>query len=317
MLTFGSLFAGIGGFDLGLERAGMKCVWQVEIDPYCRRVLAKHWPDVPKWDDVRTFTGEGFERPDLICGGFPCQDISLAGGRAGLTGERSGLWSEFARIVRLLRPSYVVVENVPGILAPTEPGRQAPIGCVLGELASSGYDAEWQCIPASAFGSTQQRYRVFIVAYPHGQRPLFAYRDATKPGSYKPEDWLPIGAGSDDDADTNGIVSRQGRTGRTAALHEMRAPARTDNAITECVKFRQGSTEDGDEGDERQPSGEPNRRDSPFVGAGWWHSEPPLVRMVYGVPRRLVRPAISGLGNSVVPQVAEWIGRRIMQTVAV
>src|SRR5687767_562507 len=111
-MTFGSLFAGIGGFDLGFERAGMRCEWQVEIDPYCRRVLAKHWPDVRRWDDVRTFPPDGDWGVDVICGGFPCQDISAAGKQAGIEGERSGLWGEYERIIRVLRPRIVVVENV-------------------------------------------------------------------------------------------------------------------------------------------------------------------------------------------------------------
>src|ERR1700678_4087108 len=104
-MTFGSLFCGIGGFDLGLERAGMQCKWQVEIDPYARRVLEKHWPDVRRWDDVRTFPPENWRsQVDLICGGFPCQDISSAGLRRGITEPQSGLWAQFERIVGELRP---------------------------------------------------------------------------------------------------------------------------------------------------------------------------------------------------------------------
>ena len=116
MLTVGSLFSGIGGFDLGLERAGMRVIWQSEIDPYASAVLKKHWPHVPNHGDVRTITADRVERPDVICGGFPCQDISNAGKRAGIDGERSGLWSEFARIIGDLRPGYVIVENVAALL---------------------------------------------------------------------------------------------------------------------------------------------------------------------------------------------------------
>ena len=164
-LTFGSLFAGIGGFDLGFERAGMTCSWQVEIDDYCRKVLAKHWPNVRRWDDVRTFPPKPVDdwRVDVLCGGFPCQDISNAGKRAGIDGERSGLWSEFARIIRVLRPRFVVVENVAALL-----GRG--IGTVLADLAKSGFDAEWGVLPACAMGSPHSRERVFCVAYPTGER---------------------------------------------------------------------------------------------------------------------------------------------------
>jgi DNA (cytosine-5)-methyltransferase 1 len=162
-MTFGSLFAGIGGMDLGLERAGLQCRWQVEIDDYARRVLEKHWPDIPKHDDVKTFppTDPGEWHVDLICGGFPCQDISYAGKGAGLAGDRSGLWYEFARIVRDLRPRYVLVENVAALLV-------RGLDAVLGTLASIGYDAEWECLPASCFGFHHNRDRLFLCAYREG-----------------------------------------------------------------------------------------------------------------------------------------------------
>ncbi len=162
-LTFGSLFAGIGGLDLGLERAGMKCRWQVEVNEYAQKVLKKHWPDVARFRDVRDCGKDNLEAVDLICGGFPCQDISNAGKRAGIHGKRSGLWSEYHRIICELRPRYVLVENVAALL-----GRG--LGVVLGDLAASGYDAEWQCLPASAFGAPHRRDRLFILAYYCGQR---------------------------------------------------------------------------------------------------------------------------------------------------
>ena len=115
-LTFGSLFAGIGGFDLGFERAGMACKWQVEIDDYANRVLKKHWPDVHRERDIRQCGKHNLEPVDVICGGFPCQDISYAGLGAGLDGERSGLFFEAVRVVRELRPQIVVLENVAALL---------------------------------------------------------------------------------------------------------------------------------------------------------------------------------------------------------
>lgn len=153
-LRVGSLFTGIGGLDLGFERAGFEIAWQVEIDEWCRRVLAKHWPTVPRYVDVREVGAHNLPYVDVIVGGFPCQDTSLAGRRAGLDGERSGLWAEYARIVRELRPRYVVVENVPGILYPIRRDGHviapAPIATVLGDLAACGYDAEWQMLSANA-----------------------------------------------------------------------------------------------------------------------------------------------------------------------
>lgn len=162
-----SLFAGIGGFDLGLERTGgFKTVAFCEIDLFCRRVLAKHWPEVPCYDDVRTLTADrlqadGIGPVDVICGGFPCQDISCAGPGAGMAGKRSGLWSEYARLIGELRPRYVIVENVAALLA-------RGMGVVCGDLADLGYAAEWSTLSACAVGAPHMRRRVFIVAYPHG-----------------------------------------------------------------------------------------------------------------------------------------------------
>lgn len=153
-MTFGSLLAGIGGLDLGLERAGWRCRWQVEIDPYCRRVLAKHWPDVARYEDVRDVGAHNLEVVDVIAGGFPCQDISSAGKGAGLDGARSGLWREMRRVVRELGPRYVLVENV-GALS------FRGLGTVTGE---------WGSLRASAFGAPHQRERLFIVAHAHGER---------------------------------------------------------------------------------------------------------------------------------------------------
>jgi DNA (cytosine-5)-methyltransferase 1 len=155
-MTFGSLFAGIGGMDLGLERAGMECRWQVEIDPFCRKVLAKHWPNVKRYEDVRTVDWREVERVDLIAGGFPCQPVSAAGQRLAQADDR-WLWPEFGRAVRDLRPSRVLVENVAGLL-------DAGIADVLGDLAASGYDAEWDCISAAALGAPHRRDRIWIVA---------------------------------------------------------------------------------------------------------------------------------------------------------
>ena len=166
------LFSGIGGFSLGLERAGMRTVAFCEIDLFCRAVLKKHWPHVPCYDDVQTLTAARLTTDgiaaDLICGGFPCQDISLAGNGAGIGGERSGLWGEYARIVGEVRPRYVIVENVAALL-----GRG--LGRVLGDLAALGYDAEWHCIPAAAVGAPHRRDRIWIVADASGER--FQERD--------------------------------------------------------------------------------------------------------------------------------------------
>ena len=154
-MTVGSLFSGVGGLDLGLEWAGFEVRWQVEIDAFARRVLEKHWPGVPKYADIRSLTGTELEPVDLICGGFPCVDLSQAGKRRGLTNDdgsatRSGLWFEFARLVGELRPRFVIAENVPGIL--TMPGA---MGRVIGDLARLGYVGCWRCLRASDFGYSE------------------------------------------------------------------------------------------------------------------------------------------------------------------
>lgn len=158
-LFYGSLFAGVGGFDLGFDAAGMKCKWQVELDDYRRKILNQRWPDAEQWDDITTFKPTPV---DVVCGGFPCQDISNAGKCEGITGERSGLWSEYERVIRTIRPRFVVIENVSALLV-------RGFERVLGDLAALGYDAEWECIPASAFGAYHERERIFVVAYGQGE----------------------------------------------------------------------------------------------------------------------------------------------------
>ena len=254
-LTFGSLFAGVGGLDLGLECAGMRCLWQVEINAKCRQVLARHWPDVQRWKDVRDVGSSNLEPVDVICGGFPCTDISNAGNRAGITGERSGLWSEFARIICELQPQYVVVENVAALLV-------RGMGTVLGDLAKSGYDAEWQVLPASAFGAPHGRDRLFVVAYPamHGIK-----NESSN---------TVLGAGS------RSAFSRVGYGGSPVG--------RGTHALSQ-VAWNNSTWQDNGE---RQ--------------AG-----PPVVGMADGFPGRVDR--LKQLGNAVVPQVAEWIGHRILE----
>ena len=253
MLTFGELFAGIGGFSLGLERAGMQCRWQVEIDNYARRVLQKHWPDVRRHDDVRTFPPAGDDYSvDVICGRFPCQDISFAGKGAGLAGARSGLWYEFARIIGELRPRYVIVENVAALLS-------RGMDTVLGDLSTLGYDAEWHVIPASAVGAPHRRDRVWIVGY----------------------------------ADSN-CQSACSFNAKTSKLPRNVADA-------DCSRL---------EG-QRQVS---CRIGSQFKNTGnscWWETEPAVGRVVNGVPHRVDR--LRCLGNAVVPQVVELIGKAIME----
>ena len=159
-MKFGSLFSGVGGFDLGFERAEMECVWQVEFDKACQSVLKKHFEKAELFDDVRTVGKHNLEPVDVICGGFPCQDVSIAGKRAGLAGERSGLWSEFVRIIDELEPKWVVIENVPGLLSSN---RGRDFATVIRWLAERGYGVAWRILDSQYFGVAQRRRRVFIV----------------------------------------------------------------------------------------------------------------------------------------------------------
>lgn len=169
------LFSGIGGFSLGLERTGgFETVAFCEIEEFPRKVLAKHWPDVPCYRDVRELTAERLAADgiavDVICGGFPCQDLSIAGPRAGIEAERSGLWSHMARLVGELGPGWLVVENVANLLAGPNEKPGGWFGRVLADLAAIGYDAEWHCVPASYVGAWHRRDRVWILAYPNEKR---------------------------------------------------------------------------------------------------------------------------------------------------
>jgi DNA (cytosine-5)-methyltransferase 1 len=233
-MKFGSLFSGVGGMDLGLERAGMECAWQVEIDPFCRKILAKHWKDVPKYDDVRTVGKHNLELVDLIAGGFPCQDISVASStRSGLDGERSGLWNEHKRIIRLLRPRYALIENSSALL-------NRGLDRILCDLAAIGYDAEWEVIRASDVGAPHRRERLFIVAYTNksdGQARMGAKQDGAR------------------------------------------------------KVFKGGNSQ-------RFPI--------------WLQTADSFIGMDDGISSRLYESRVGGIGNAVVPQIAEYIGRRII-----
>jgi DNA (cytosine-5)-methyltransferase 1 len=264
-LTFGSLFAGIGGFDLGFERAGMVCKWQVEIDDYATKILEKHWPHVHRERDVRTVGRHNLEQVDIVCGGFPCQDISYAGHGAGLDGARSGLFFEAIRLVCELRPRFLVLENVAALLT-------RGMDRVLGTLAEIGYDAEWHCIPAAAVGAPHLRNRIFIVAYTNdGQRK-------------RPE--LAVRSGRD--------AVRTGGETLANTSHELRQKGKGVQSRHRDKAIRT---------DERNGFRRPND--------DWWEAEPDVGRVANGIPARVDR--LRGLGNAVVPQVAEVVARRVLE----
>jgi DNA (cytosine-5)-methyltransferase 1 len=297
MLTFGSLFAGIGGFDLGFERAGFECKWQVEIDDYATRVLERHWPDVHRERDIRQCGRHNLERVDCIIGGFPCQDISYAGKGAGLDGARSGLWYEFARIVCELEPRIVCVENVSALLT-------RGLDQVLGTLASFGFDAEWHCIPAAAVGAPHIRDRVFVLAYRQGESAFAEHAEVAE---------LQTG-----DVGNANSPRRKTRAAKREVCGETRKQvfaARGENVSDANGPQRQGG---------RLPGG--TRTEHADTGSGgWWESEPAVGELVDGVSGGLVRFAgrvatgipnrvhkLRCLGNAIVPQVAEVVARMAM-----
>ena len=234
------LFSGIGGFSLGLERTGgFETVAFCEIEDYPRRVLARHWPEVPIYGDIRELNAARLRadgiRVDAICGGFPCQDISTAGAGAGIEGERSGLWREYSRLIGELRPQIVFVENVAALL-----GRG--LDKVLGDLAEIGYDAEWEIIPASSVGAFHCRQRVWIMAYPNHD-------------GLRPQRVWPVEAG---------------------AWGEQQFSRLVQDTLQSCVPTgRMGGVSDG-------------------------------------VPHRTHR--LKALGNAVVPQIPELLGRAYLET---
>lgn len=258
MLRVLDLFSGIGGFSLGLERTGgFRTVQFVEIGRYQQQVLQKRWPGVPIHDDIRTFRADpvGF---DVVCGGFPCQDISIAGKGQGISGSQSGLWKEMHRIIDEARPQWVVAENVPSL-------RSRGLDQVLGSLSEIGYDAEWHCVPAAAVGARHRRDRIWILAYPNDagrgeqRRTGPVWSEISPAQRCGPYESLPH----------SGCLSPQVPTERLFPAIE-----------------------------------EPER-------AGLWETEPGVGRVAHGIPSRMDR--LKCLGNAIVPQIAEQIGKAILK----
>ena len=284
------LFAGIGGFTLGLERAGFETVAFCEIDPYAQKVLKKNWPGVPIYDDVRTITAERLASDgigvDVITGGFPCQDISVSGNQAGIQdGTRSGLWSECARLLGDIRPQYAIFENVTNLL---NGERGAWFKRVLWDISQIGYDAEWHCIPASELGAHHHRDRIWIVAYPRhnqsrreGERSCGESIYSAKEGQ-RPE-------------------ARNGFTDSGEVLADA-----LYKRLQRGIHRRQESQWESKLGHFRRSSsthGQPTKNE--------WDIEPDVGRVANGIPSRSHR--LKCLGNAVVPPIPELIGRAILE----
>lgn len=271
------LFSGIGGFSLGLERTGgFETVAFCEIEPFPRRVLAKHWPEVPQYDDVRTLTAARLAADgiavDVITGGFPCQDISLAGKRAGVgEGTRSGLFSEVIRLASDIRPGIIILENVSNLLSGPSEQRGGWFGRVLGALASIGYDAVWDCLPAGNLGAPHERDRVWIVAYSSG----------------------------------SGLEGLRSAFGDAAEISDAGCHLARSNAeeIQRLHGIQHGWVRPVSDGMDKRPA---------WGGQQWPQTEPLLCGVDDGVPNRVGRTA--ACGNAVVPQIPELIGHAILKS---
>ena len=276
-LTVGSLFSGIGGIDLGLERAGMTVKWQSEIDPYACKVLKKHWPDTPNLGDIKQIDWSTVEPVDVIAGGYPCQPFSTAGKRQGENDPRH-LWPYFRDAISGIRPRFAILENVRGHLS-------MGFDRVLADLTEIGYDCEWRVVSAAGMGAPHRRERIICVAYPSQQYSygVFNYtRNSTQPKTISE---FGNSCGTQDVANTD----------------QSRREHRNENRSTQAQNgqrpkvFVQDYASNSDCG--------------PF---SHWVFEPNVGRVANGVPARVDR--LRGLGNAVVPQVAEYVGRLITQS---
>ena len=305
-MKFISLFAGIGGFDLGLERAGMTCVAQVDNNEFCQKVLAKHWPDVPRFGDIRDVGRHNLPAADLICGGFPCQPFSVAGKQRGTDDDRH-LWPEMLRVITELEPAWVVGENVPGIIT-------LFLDQAVSDLEDQGYTCEPVVLPACAFDAPHRRDRLFVVAYRlgstvrrggvagegngQGRESTEAKRASIQPG-YRQTYTGEFEQGCENVADANRTRELQ-QEGCQQKQRERIGDSSEDVADAKC------------KGLERQSLRE--AQSLQFTEGSRWPVEPDVGRVVDGISLELDRrKRIAALGNAVVPQVAEFIGRAIME----
>lgn len=282
-MNVGSLFSGIGGIELGFEREGFETKWFVEKDAFCQSVLRKHWPKVKIYGDVTSVDFRKTEPIDVLTGGFPCQDISVAGKGKGITGERSGLWKEYFRAIREIRPKFAVIENV-SIL--TKRG----LNVILADLAEIGYDAEWLCLQAKDFGAPHRRERIFIIAYPNSN------------------------GFNESDSTSKSMEVKVGKVSESKQIRERRIDESATGSpifITDSwsnriqwikQKVLQGNNEFSRFKNVKTIEDLRGRPDIP---------EPLLWGNNNGLSNRVDR--IKSLGNSVVPQVAQFIARRIKE----
>jgi len=287
-VRFVSLFAGIGGFDLGLERAGMQCVGQVEKDKFCQRVLAHHWPEVKRVENIYNVTGSDFEPVELICGGFPCQPFSTAGKRGGKNDDRY-LWPEMLRVIEAYKPAWVLGENVAGIVS-------MALDTVLSDLENKGYTCQAFIIPACAVDAKHERKRVWIVANSKGYKNIWKRSGRFQPKPTQCCQYVSYPNGS-------GFGERRGAKS-----------IQSKHCSIECVsKAISNSINNGYDREKRNEAKQSSNKQENWIFErdNTWLPEPGVGRVAHGVPGRVDR--LRSLGNAVVPQVVEVIGKAILK----
>lgn len=298
-----SLFSGIGGLELGLEWAGLgETLWQVEQDKYCLEVLAKHWPNAERFNDVRSIGIEDIRGAELLCGGFPCQDISVAGSGAGLAGSRSSLWWEFDRLVGLVLPRVVVIENVSAIV-----GRG--LSEVLCALASRGYASEWDIISAASIGASHRRDRLFIIAHKDDTDSDGGRREVKREPEHQEQQGAPR-------RELDGLGQERRRTGADNAPDAdggdiWDQSERNEGGRLDVQAGRETKLVDDGEAGHAPDTGDRERTFSPIAGSDGRPIESRVCPVANGVSRRVAK--LRALGNAVVPQVAYQVGLRVQE----
>ena len=300
-VKIGSLFAGIGGFELGLERSwgNAETIWQVERDTFCQSILSKHWPESIIYNDVKDITKDKVKPVDVLIGGFPCQDISTAGNQKGVhDGEKSSLWWEMWRIVGDLRPRprVIIMENVANII-------RVGGADVVGSLAQIGYDCEWTIISARQFGAPHLRERWFCVAYSQSIRGNI-HRESTKESQENKKTRIHSGSIREQ-------YFGEGPKGSNPTSHTQRRRLQKHAIKSKSPKWetsKMSKYRDGENGFGWSNNGVSNGRE-------YWKTTPyplPFCRVDDGIPNRVAR--LRALGNAIVPQCSQWVGDQILKS---
>lgn len=330
MITIGSCFAGIGGLELGLERSipGARVIWQCEQDKFCQQVLKKHWPEARLYNDIRTMSTQDVERPTILCGGFPCQDLSLAGKGEGIHGKKSGLWWHMLALIGRLLPRIIVLENVSAITF--RGGRD-----VVGSLAELGYSCEWGVIRSgSTFGAPHRRARWFCVAYSYHrseaaeiqarrQKHLMCNPGRRQDASYANDNPIqqPRENGKSYPVGKRGKASiyktncKWEKSGRGKNIWNKGCFGSHDDAShTNSERCHKQSEHTQSMEQTRQPTSRDSENERRNKTNYWQRCQAPpaICRVDDGIPNRLDR--LKSLGNAVVPQCAEWIGTQIWRS---